>query len=183
MDVFKGYNRVSTGCESPPAATALITHQVAERLTYQELAELLDATLDVNTSEDSGQQDNIAVSLVQRSVNQHFPEVPADLERNLQLHMFNIQETVIAELLRLAPLLNRMGLLGCLIGSYHRQTFAHLDALLERNCSSRGSFVLIKWVLHTYLRYLTVYQLILLVYCKNINRALLCLEIVSDKKK
>lgn len=165
MDFFKGYNRVSTRCDSPPAANALTTHQEERCITNQELAELLGVSLDVITSEDSsccptrpvansGQQHNIAVSLVQRSVNQHFPEPPEDLERNLQQHMLNMQKTVIKELLRLAPLLKHMGLLGWLIDCCHRQTFAHLDALLERNCSSQGSFALMKWVLHTYFRYI-----------------------------
>lgn len=184
MDFFKGYNRVSTRCEviTPgAAANALTTYQeerwpTAVRITYQELAELLGVSLDVDTSEDGSccptrpVTNHIAVSLVRRSVHQHFPEPPEDLERNLKQHMLNIQETVITELLRLAPLLNRMGLLGCLIGCYHRQTFAHLDALFERNCSSQGSFVLMKWVLHTYFRYL-LYIFISLFYVSTVKLA------------
>ncbi|XP_029316857.1 exocyst complex component 3 [Cottoperca gobio] len=41
--------------------------------------------------------------------------------------------------------------MGCLIECYHRQTVDHLDGLLQNVRSSRSSFVLMNWILNTYL--------------------------------
>ncbi|XP_028251523.1 uncharacterized protein LOC114427578 [Parambassis ranga] len=69
-----------------------------------------------------------------------FPQPPADLDQNLQQHLDNVEETVLAELVRLRPL----------PAAFHRQMFDHLHGLLLHISSSKNSLLLMRWVLHTY---------------------------------
>lgn len=136
-------------------------------LTLQGLAQLLGVA---NTCKDGGPccsvlpgtnsvvQNPTAVHLIQTFVSQHFPKPPADVNQNLQQHLLNVQNSVLKELKRLGPRLESNGLAGCLIECYHQQTFNHLSGLLQNTSSSQNSLVLMKWVLHTYLRYLSVNQ-------------------------
>lgn len=163
---LKGYRRLALNDDSPPVRKVLTTtrHQegrcpTGEEVALQELAEYLGVSLAGTTESDSGcsvqpeaNSDQRAEIIIQRSVEELFPKAPADLQKNLQLHMLNIQETVVKELLRVAPLLNGMGLMGHLIGCYHRKTFGHLDTLLQGSRSIQNSFVLLNWVLRTYFR-------------------------------
>lgn len=162
---LKGYRRLAPNDDSPPDEVHTTTsHQegccpTGEEVALQELAEYLGVSLAGTTESDSGcsvqpeaNSDQRAEIIIQRSVEELFPKAPADLQKNLQQHMLNIQETVVKELLRVAPLLNRMGLMGHLIGCYHRKTFGHLDTLLQGSRSTQNSFVLLNWVLHTYFR-------------------------------
>lgn len=122
---------------------------VEDEIKYEELAELLQVSPDV--SED-GSCSMSSVHLIQRSVSQHFPEPPADLDQNLQQHLFKVQEAVCNELVRLGPLFETMGLMDCLFDCYHRHTFHHLNDLLQKVHSSQNCLVLMKWVLQTYPR-------------------------------
>ncbi|XP_070834697.1 exocyst complex component 3 [Chaetodon trifascialis] len=163
-----GYALAGDGHDSASIQNTFNTHKYqllrsSEEIMPQELAELLGVSCPDSAFEDgsscsirpetiSGQQ-NVKLSVVhimQRSVSQHFPKPPADLDRNLQQHLLNVQETVRHELVKLAPLLDRMGLMGCLINCYHRQTFDHLNDLLQNTCSSKNCLLLMKWVVHTY---------------------------------
>ncbi|XP_075883576.1 exocyst complex component 3 [Nelusetta ayraudi] len=158
-----GYRRLAPNDDSPPDEVLTTTsHQegrcpTGEEVTLQELAGYLGVSLAGTTESDSGcsvqpeaNSDQRAEIIIQRSVEELFPKAPADLQKNLQQHMLNIQETVVEELLRVAPLLNGLGLMGRLIGCYHRKTFGHLDTLLQGSRSTQNSFVLLNWVLHTY---------------------------------
>ncbi|XP_073339796.1 exocyst complex component 3-like protein 4 [Pagrus major] len=160
-DVQDGCNQAANGYDNPLDQNTCTT-QVEQEVPLQELPELLGVTSDVNPSEDgsccslrprtdSAQQKQKAVRLIQESVSQHFPKPPSDLDQNLQQHLFNVQETVHNELMRLSPLLEKMGLSGCLIDCYHRQTLDHIDHLLKNVQSCKNSFVLVNWVTHTYL--------------------------------
>lgn len=134
------------------------------RIPLQELAELLGVESGASASEDgscwpetnSGQQNLSVAYLIEKSVSQYLPKPPADLNQNLQQHLFNVQVSVCKELVRLGPLLERMGLMGCLIECYHQQTFGHLSVLLQNICSSQNILLLMKWVQRTFLRYLSV---------------------------
>lgn len=164
FDCFKGYIQA----DSPLVLNSFSTNeeqhsQIEGQIPLQELAELLGVKSGASASEDrscwsetdSGQQNPSVVYLINKSVSQCFPKPSADLNQNLQQHLLNVQASVCKELVRLGPLLKSMGLMGCLIGSYHQQTFHHLSVLLQ-NCSSQNILLLMKWVLHTYLRYLSV---------------------------
>lgn len=126
----------------------------------QELSECLGVSL-VGTSEiDSGcpgqpiaKSDQLA-QVVQRSVEENFPKPPANLEQDLQQHLLDVQEKVTKQLLRVEPLLSHLGLMGHLIGCYHRKIFSHLDRLLQDSRSTQNVLVLLHWVLHIYFRYL-----------------------------
>ncbi|CAK6980989.1 exocyst complex component 3-like [Scomber scombrus] len=148
--------------------TTLNTHeeqQSAKEITLQELAELLQVTLDdisvsPGTSEDgsccavphSGQENQqIVVRLIERSVNQHFPKPPEELEGNLQQHLLELETVVQTQLERLASRITCKGLMGCLLECYHRQTIDHLHGLLQNIRTSKNSFMLLNWVRHTYL--------------------------------
>lgn len=151
--------------DSPPVPKVPTTtsHQEGRCLTReevapQELSEYLGVPLAGTTETDSGRSvqpelnsDQLA-ELIQRSVEELFPKAPADLQKNLQQHMLNIQNTVVKQLLRVAPLLNRLGVMGLLIGCYHQKIFGHLDTLLLASRSTQSSCVLLKWALHTYIR-------------------------------
>ncbi|XP_041810157.1 exocyst complex component 3 [Chelmon rostratus] len=168
-EVQDGCGHAGKGQDGPSAQDTFNTNeqqlfQISEEVTLQKLAELLGVACPDITFEDgscisirpetiSGQQDvkQSVVRIIQRSVSQRFPKQPADLDQNLQRHLLNVQETVRDELVKLAPLLDSMGLMGCLIDCYHRQTIDHLSDLLQNTRSSRNSLVLMKWVLHTYL--------------------------------
>ncbi|XP_076605527.1 uncharacterized protein LOC143332133 [Chaetodon auriga] len=168
-DIQDKYAHAGDGHDSASAQNTLNTdkHQLLqslEEITLPLLAELLGVACPDNVFEDgsscsirpetiSGQQ-NVKLSVIrimQRSVSQHFPKPPADLDQNLQQHLISVQETVRHELVKLAPQLGRLGLMGCLINCYHRQTFDHLNDLLQNTHSSKNSLVLMKWVIHTYL--------------------------------
>ncbi|CAJ1074575.1 uncharacterized protein LOC117805823 [Xyrichtys novacula] len=125
--------------------------EVPGEISLQVLAEVLGVVPDTNTTldgvwSDSDQQK----SLIQKSVDQHFPKPPADLDGDLPEHLKNVQNTVHSELARLHLLLDGMVLGECLIDCYHRHTFNHLDDLLQEICSSKSLLVLMKWVLYTY---------------------------------
>ncbi|KAM7403714.1 hypothetical protein PAMA_004247 [Pampus argenteus] len=128
--------------------------QSVGEITLQELAEFLGVTTDSisvksNTSEDgsccalpnSGEenQQNV-VQLIQKSV--HFPEPPAELDKNLGQHLLKVQTDMHTKLVKLTPLFESNGLMGCLLDCYHRQTFDHLHVLLQNISTSQNSFVL-----------------------------------------
>ncbi|KAM4625136.1 exocyst complex component 3 [Polymixia lowei] len=89
--------------------------------------------------------------LIKASVHKHFPKLPAEGDMNLERHLLNVKETLNRQLLRSAPLLKQQCLLGSLIDSYHRYTFDHLHGLLFHVTSTKKAFILLEWVLHTYL--------------------------------
>ncbi|TMS21623.1 Exocyst complex component 3 [Larimichthys crocea] len=148
-DRHDGFN----GCDNPMTQNNFNTHveqrlpTVEDEIKYEELVELLQVSPDV--SED-GSCSMSSVHLIQRSVSQHFPEPPTDLDQNLQQHLFKVQEAVCNELVRLGPLFETMGLMDCLFDCYHRHTFHHLNDLLQKVHSSQNCLVLMKWVLQTY---------------------------------
>lgn len=122
----------------------------------QELMALLDlkeTQIDsVDGDMDSAAEDLKQINAIQMYVNKQFPKEPAEVERDLEKHLVNIQETFCNEVQRLACWMQDNGLLGCLIDCYHRYTFEHLSGLLKHINSLKEAFVLMKWVLHTYLR-------------------------------
>ncbi|XP_078031450.1 exocyst complex component 3-like [Epinephelus lanceolatus] len=150
------YNRSSIdGCEKEEKRL-----ESEEQFSLQELAELLGVNLDASNTEngsccsmrpESNSRQYHIFRLIQQSVNQHFPELPADVDKNLYQHLIDVKETVRKELVKLGPRLESMGLSGRLIGCYHHQTFRHLDALLQNISSPQSSLALIKWVSQTYL--------------------------------
>ncbi|XP_044022205.1 uncharacterized protein si:dkey-196h17.9 [Siniperca chuatsi] len=168
-DIQDGYDQACNEYDNPSAQNTFDNQedqclQSEQEITLQELAELLGVAPDANTSdhecccsmrpEPNSTPQNLTPSvlcLMKRSVSQHFPKPPADLNQNLQQHLSDVQETVCNELVRLGPLLKSVGLMGCLIDCYHRQTFDHLNYLLQNISSFQNSFVLVKWVLHGYL--------------------------------
>ncbi|KAL6105939.1 uncharacterized protein ACO6RY_07343 [Pungitius sinensis] len=115
------------------------------RITCEEAARLLGVAPDALTSE-AGPPQSVA-GLVEVFLDWRFPEIPADVKQNLRGHLSDLQETVLAELVRLAPQLHSEGLFE----SCHRQTFKHLDDLLLIMSLPRELLFLISWVLHTYL--------------------------------
>ncbi|XP_074517823.1 uncharacterized protein LOC141784040 [Sebastes fasciatus] len=145
-----GQDQAGTRCDNPSTHNRLSEQQSEDQITPQELAELLDVADANNTSEDGSEpntEQQHIVRIMQRSVCEHFPKLPADVDQNLRQHLLEVQETVHNRLVRLGPLLQSMGLIEC----YHRQTFDHLDVLLQNVSSPQNSLLLMKWVLHTYL--------------------------------
>ncbi|XP_034091399.1 uncharacterized protein LOC117558942 [Gymnodraco acuticeps] len=128
--------------------------QSEEQITPEKLAGLLQVPLEDGFCCSTHRQLNAEqqhLCLVQRSVDQHFPKLPPDVDQNLHQYLENVQKMVITEFVRLGSPLTRMGLMGSLIDCYHRETFTRLDDLLQNVRSSKNSFGLMKWVLHTYL--------------------------------
>ncbi|XP_044231447.1 exocyst complex component 3 [Thunnus albacares] len=169
-DIQEGGDQAGEGYDNP--STQNIFNTIEEQrlqferdLTFQELAELLKVAPDTisvgsDTSENgsccairnSGQEkQQSVVQLIQRSVYQHFPTPPAELDKNLQRHLLEVETAVHTELARLAPLFKSKGLIGYLLDCYHRQISDHLHGLLQHISTSKNSFMLLKWVLHTYL--------------------------------
>ncbi|KAI3368088.1 hypothetical protein L3Q82_026244 [Scortum barcoo] len=141
-DIQDGYNHA--GYSNLLAQNAFNTHEKRsmkslEKIPPQDIAELLGVAPDATTSNDD---------LIQNYVFKHFPKPPADPNKNLQRHLSDLQVTVHKELVRLRPLLEPMGLMGCLIDCYQRQIYDHLNDLLQNIHSPQSSFVLMKWVLH-----------------------------------
>ncbi|XP_040055954.2 uncharacterized protein LOC120833148 [Gasterosteus aculeatus] len=121
-------------------------HEESERrITSEEAAGLLCVAPDALTSE-AGRPQSV-VGLIEVFLEQHFPKIPADVEQTLSRHLLEVQETLLRELVRLAPRLHSEGLLECC----HQQTFKHLDHLLRMIRIPRELLFLINWVLHTYL--------------------------------
>lgn len=128
-------------------------------VSLNELSECLGVPLFGTTesgcqAQPESKTDQLTEIITQKSVENHFPKPPADLQKNLQQHLLNIQETVIKHLLNKMVILNALGLMGPLIGCYHQKTFSHLDSLLQDSPSAHYSNMLLNWVLKTYLRYL-----------------------------
>ncbi|KAF1374409.1 hypothetical protein PFLUV_G00228800 [Perca fluviatilis] len=114
--------------------------QSEEQINGQQLAELLGVAPDADRKH-----------LILSSMSQRFPKPPVDVDQNLPQHLLNVQETMHKDLVKLGPLFKPMGLMGCLIESYHRQTFEHLDDLLNKISSSKNCFTLMMWLRDTYL--------------------------------
>ncbi|XP_030247650.1 uncharacterized protein LOC115566041 [Sparus aurata] len=153
-----GHNQAANGYDNPSdqnTFTTQLEQMSVEEIPQQDLAELLGVTPDVSPSEgpetDPAQQKQRNVRLIQALVSQHFPKPPSDLDQNLQQHLFNVQETVCNELMRLSPRLEKMGLIGSLIDCYNRQTLDHISDLFKKVQSCKKSFELMDWVQHTYL--------------------------------
>ncbi|CAK6980985.1 exocyst complex component 3-like [Scomber scombrus] len=161
-DIQEGGVQEQGAYDNPSAQTTFNTHQEQQSLkeiTHQELAELLQVTPG-NTSEDGSccavplsaqENQQSVVQLIERSAKQHFPKPPAELERNLQQHLLEVETVLQNELVRLSPLFTSEGLMGCLLECYHHQTIDHLHGLLQNISTSKNSFVLLNWVQHTYL--------------------------------
>lgn len=115
--------------------------------SLEEVFECLGVPIFDTTKNGSGCQ--FLEIIIQRSVENHFPKPPADLQQ----HVLNIQETVIKHLKETVAL-NAPGLMGRLIDCYHRKIFSHLDTLLHDSHSTHNTFVLLNWVMNTYLRYI-----------------------------
>ncbi|XP_028995848.1 uncharacterized protein LOC114849018 isoform X2 [Betta splendens] len=139
--------------------------EVQETVPCRNLSELLQMRpgSDVNTSVDGvpclectdshSEQQNQKQGgncLVQLYVSQQFPEPPENLNQNLHQHLQNIQSAVLNELTRLSRVLDER-LMGHLINCYHRQTFNQMHRLLQNISSTQNHFVLMMWVLKTYL--------------------------------
>lgn len=151
-----GHDQAGERPDAPSPQNTFNTHEEQRlRRMPEELAVFLNVAPDATcaTCED-GSLD--VERLIQRSVCKHFPKPPAHLDKNLRKHLLDVQEAVLHELLRLGPLLEPEGLMGCLLEHYHCQTFDHLHCLLQNVTSTKNSFVLMHWVLHTYQRYLNL---------------------------
>ena len=162
--------------------------QSEEQITPEKLAGLLQVPLEDGSCCSTHRQLNAEkqhLCLVQRSVDQHFPKLPPDVDQNLHQYLENVQKMVITEFVRLGPPLTRMGLMGSLIDCYHRETFTRLDDLLQNVRSSKNSFGLMKWVLHTYLRYLSLLfkPLDIYLFCGNEMDPSLQIEETLDEKQ
>lgn len=83
---------------------------------------------------------------------QNLPKPPADLPGNLQEYLLTLQDTVRNDLKRLGPHLKGQELMGTLDECCHSQIFNILDELLQKINDSRSLFILMKWVLQSYLR-------------------------------
>nr|XP_020443901.1 exocyst complex component 3-like [Monopterus albus] len=123
--------------------------------TLQELANVLKGASDVisYTSEASSPQQNLkqrVCRIIQRSMSEHFPKPPLDLDQNLQQHLRSVQNTVFNEIMTLGPLLHSKGLMGCLIDCYQNQIFNQLESLLPNISSANTSIVLMNWIKNTY---------------------------------
>ncbi|XP_062378544.1 exocyst complex component 3-like protein [Sardina pilchardus] len=93
---------------------------------------------------------------VQKSVERHFPSLPAEVSAEQQppqpsTYLRQVQEVLQRELLRLAPVLKEAGLLGTVIDRYHTHTVSQLQLLLQKNLDMNQTFTLLEWTLHTYL--------------------------------
>ncbi|KAM8913471.1 uncharacterized protein AB9W97_019404 isoform 5-T5 [Spinachia spinachia] len=119
--------------------------QTGGRITCEEAATLLGVAPEALASE-AGAPPSV-VGLVQVFLDRRFPEIPDDVEQNLRGHLSGVQETVLRELVRLAPQLHSEGLLECC----HLQTFKHLDDLLRIVSRPTELLRLLNWVPHTYL--------------------------------
>lgn len=162
-----GYRRLLSRDDSRQARKVVTTtsssHQEAscppkEEVSLQEFSECLNVPLVCTTEVDSGSpvqtetnSDQLA-QMVQRSVEKNFPRPPANFKQDLQPHLLDIQEMVIKQLLRMDPLLSRLGLMGHLIGCYHRKIFSHLDTLLQDCRSTQTALVLLNWALQIHFR-------------------------------
>ncbi|XP_029350053.1 exocyst complex component 3 [Echeneis naucrates] len=132
-------------------------------IPLSELAELLggvpvpitDAFEDrcwVTIEPKSGQKvlDQNKVFLIWTSVSRNFPK-PPPLDQELCQHLKQVKDVILHELVRLGQLLEPLGLAGCLINCYHRQTFDHLSVLLKDATSAKKTFELMYWAQHVYL--------------------------------
>ncbi|XP_059208618.1 scavenger receptor cysteine-rich type 1 protein M160-like [Centropristis striata] len=179
-DIQYGFQQPCTRFEPPVVQDPQEEQRLQSEgpIPLQELAELLHVALDdADTSNPNRQH------LIQRSVHQHFPKPTSDVDQSLSQHLANVQQTVVGELLRVTPRLDCMELMGCLIDCYYRQTCGHLNDLLPNIHSAKDSFVLMKWVLCTYLsqEFLTHPDLQKIDPMKNVD-LLLFLEVAAKVK-
>lgn len=85
-------------------------------------------------------------------VSQNLPKPPADLPGNLRQYLLTVQETVCKDLVGRGPHLERLGLMGALVESYHRRIFHWLNDLQQEMNDLQSLFILMTWVLQMYLR-------------------------------
>jgi len=88
-------------------------------------------------------------------LSQNFPKPPPDLDQNLKQHLLDLKEAVF----------NGLESHNCSLSGerrkratdrYHRQIISHLHILLQNITLSKNTIMLMNWVLHTYLRYVSV---------------------------
>lgn len=83
---------------------------------------------------------------------QNLPKPPEELPGNLPQYLLTLQETVSSSLSRLGPHLKGQESLGTPLECYHSQIFQILDELLQKTDDTRSLFMLMQWVLQSYLR-------------------------------
>ncbi|XP_067336611.1 tumor necrosis factor alpha-induced protein 2-like isoform X2 [Channa argus] len=91
------------------------------------------------------------VCVMETFVSQRFQELPTDPAQDLNRDLKKMQDTVLRGIMKLGPRLEPLGLVGCLIGCYHRHTVDHLHKLLQNINSSKNIFLLMKWSQQQYL--------------------------------
>lgn len=90
--------------------------------------------------------------IIEILVSCHLPVPPADLRGNLRQYLLAVQETLRKDLVQLGPQLRILDMVGTLVESYHRQIFHLLNHLLQKTSDLQSLFILMTWVLQTYLR-------------------------------
>lgn len=132
---FKGCNQAET--RKPPAQDTLISHGVQSDTDTQ--------ILQLTKSPEDGPR-------IIQEMAQNLPKPPAVLDGNLPQYLLTLQETVSNDLKRLGPHLKGLGLMETLVECYHSQIFKLLDDLLQKINDTHSLFILMNWVLHSYLR-------------------------------
>lgn len=123
----------SKGSDQPPAQDALVGHEVQSDTEIQELTRSFE--------DGSRMIEEMAQSL---------PKPPAAPSECLHQYLTSLQHSVTTDLDRLGPHLKGQGL--TLVERYHCHMFSLLDDLLQKINDTRSLFILIKWVLQSYLR-------------------------------
>lgn len=82
----------------------------------------------------------------------NLPKPPAHLPGNLPQYLLAVQETVRKDLGRWGPHLKKWGLMGELLERYHCHIFDCCNHLLQKINDLQSLFILMTWVLQTYLR-------------------------------
>lgn len=131
---FKECNPAET--EPPPAQDALISHGVQSDAQIQELTKSLEGR-----------------SRTIRKMAQNLPKPPGGLAGNLSEYLQTLQETVNQDLKRLGPIMQGSRcLMGTMVECYHSQIFYRLWDLLQKTNNTKSLFLLLTWVLQSYLR-------------------------------
>lgn len=90
-----------------------------------------------------------APRILQEMVSQKVPKPLADLPRDLEPYLLEVQEAVSGILTGLGPRLEAEGLMGTLVHCCFRQMFDRLDVLLQDTNHLLGLLSLMKWILQT----------------------------------
>ncbi|XP_046904828.1 exocyst complex component 3 isoform X2 [Hypomesus transpacificus] len=97
-----------------------------------------------------GQSEMTVDSIIEAFAVKHFSKVPKEGDLQLSIHLKDVQDAIICDLLKLVTLPKEVWFLESRIECYHQRIFKHLNQILLHIRTTEQAFTLLDWVVHSY---------------------------------